>query len=521
MAGILTEGERLTKDHKLFRPKILANFPSMAAILFSALLCASVLLMNLTIQWKIMIIGATGFTALLAITKEPTRVLLAFLAFVMPLLVYKAFFRIDGLGLPVPSVGIQLYDLLIILLLVFFLVRLATDHKTKFRFFPATTLPALAWLIAGFLSLANAKDLQVSIIALISLAKLFVLYLVVANSIHDLRDVKWIIGGLLLALAFEALLGVYEGITETPVGLWFLGEGEEIIEQKFDYDDASRCAGTVCHPNGLSMYLNTTLPFAMALIFSSTRKLHKFLTAALIGVGVLALIFTLSRGGWIAFVITVGIVFVRANRSGRIRRRSAVLISCGILLCFLAILMTGPNLVTDRLTSGDSGSAKSRITMAKGALAIMYDYPVLGAGLNNYTLYIRNYDPAAFWDDQDLYVVHNVFLLIGAETGLLGLIAFCWFLVSVLLRSWKMAKEVGNDIAWIVGVGIFCGYAALGVHGMVDFALIGCPRLFAQFWFLAGVAAGVATWGRSWITPLRPIKGSQMSRELWATSGVN
>ena len=58
-----------------------------------------------------MIIEVKDFAALLAITKEPTRVVLAFLAFVMPLSLDKAFFRIDDLGLPVPLVEIQVYEL--------------------------------------------------------------------------------------------------------------------------------------------------------------------------------------------------------------------------------------------------------------------------------------------------------------------------------------------------------------------------------------------------------------------------
>jgi len=89
-------------------------------------------------------------------------------------------------------------------------------------------------------------------------------------------------------------------------------------------------------------------------------------------------------------------------------------------------------------------------------------------------------------------VVHNVFLLIGAETGFFGLAAFTWFLLSVLAQAWAMAKGTPNDLVWIVGVGIFCGYAALGTQSMVDFALIGCPRVFVQFWFLAGIVVAVA-----------------------------
>ena len=78
------------------------------------------------------------------------------------------------------------------------------------------------WLLAGFLSLANAKDLQVSSIALITIAKLFALYLVVANSIRDTQDIKWIIGGLLLALASSPCwASIKESPVDTPVSLFW------------------------------------------------------------------------------------------------------------------------------------------------------------------------------------------------------------------------------------------------------------------------------------------------------------
>ena len=37
--------------------------------------------------------------------------------------------------------------------------------------------------------------------------------------------------------------------------------------------------------------------------------------------------------------------------------------------------------------------------MALGALAIIRDYPILGSGLNNFTLYMPSYDPVTFKEE--------------------------------------------------------------------------------------------------------------------------
>ena len=84
-------------------------------------------------------------------------------------------------------------------------------------------------------------------------------------------------------------------------------------------------------------------------------------------------------------------------------------------------------------------------------------------------------------------------LLIGAEAGLLGLAAFTWFLISIMAQAWRLTNTASNDIVWVVGVGVLSGYIALSAHSLGDYTLIGCSRMFVQFWFLAGITTGLAS----------------------------
>jgi O-antigen ligase len=421
--------------------------------------------------------------------KSPRRVLLFSLALFMPFDISKTIVSNSTLNLPMASATVRLTDVLAAILLLGIMARTATDYKFKVHFVKSTTLPALVWLIAGCLSLVNAKDLQVSMIALISITKGFILYLVVANSVEDSQEIKLLIGGVLLSLTFEALLGSYQGLTGKYLGLSVLGEGSTVIRYSLGDVTANRCEGTVCHPNSFAMYLNTALPFAIALIFANVRRLYKILAVLVVGLGIVCLILTLSRGGWIGFLLSGSLVIILAIRRGRLKAVHAILVVCGVLL--LAILViTSSNLIIDRLTTSDRGSAQSRITMDQGALVMMRDYPILGVGLNNYTLYMPQYDPITFAENHGLYVVHNTFLLIGAETGLIGLVGFVLFLLSIIFQAWNLTKISPNDFLWIIAVGVLCGYISLSVHNLVDFGLIGCSPVFFQFWFLAGIVVG-------------------------------
>jgi O-antigen ligase len=105
---------------------------------------------------------------------------------------------------------------------------------------------------------------------------------------------------------------------------------------------------------------------------------------------------------------------------------------------------------------------------------------------------MHQYDWASFLEHKGPVVVHNIFLLIAAETGIIGLATFVWFLVSVLVQACRLVNRAPNGTIWMVGVATFAAYVAFSIHGLVDFALLWDPTLFTQFWLLAGLAAGLS-----------------------------
>ena len=70
------------------------------------------------------------------------------------------------------------------------------------------------------------------------------------------------------------------------------------------------------------------------------------------------------------------------------------------------------------------------------ALQMLKDHPLLGVGLNNFTVRMSEYGEVSGWA-RFLQPVHNVYLLIAAETGILGLILFLCLLFSVFRLLWR------------------------------------------------------------------------------------
>jgi O-antigen ligase len=120
---------------------------------------------------------------------------------------------------------------------------------------------------------------------------------------------------------------------------------------------------------------------------------------------------------------------------------------------------------------------------------------VLGIGLKNYEIAIRQYDiTGQFTEFGNMPIVHNILLLYLAEIGLLGMSAFVWLLVSLARRGLGFVRGREAALAPSVAVGLLVSGLVLLAHNMVHVGLGGDPQLFVVFWFLAGLLVALTSW---------------------------
>ncbi len=452
-------------------------------------------LLDVPLKWKLALIMVVGFVTILLLVRACERLLLFVLALLIPFYI--------GTGLPPfltrtgqvalsVAIDLQLIDVIVIALLMYRLALVAA-HQAEIRLYPFTTVPALAWLLASALSAANARDVGLAVMQLGHMSKLFLLYIAVASNVEDEGDFNWLMAGLFVGVLFEGLLGSYQAIGGNALGLSSLGDNSHTLQMNTDQGMVTRVYGTLGHPNSYAMYLSATVSFALALLFSRIRGLRKAVVSVILCVAVLGIILSLSRGGWLGLVSVFLLVPVFAIHRRRQSLRTASIVGFVSLLVLLSLALGQRNLITTRLTSDDHGAAYSRVTQAQGAIAIIQNYPLLGVGLNNYALLMPKYDPVSLANSGRPMFVHNMFLLIAAETGLVGFAAFVWLLASLFVQARRLASRAPNDTLWVAGVGVFSAYTALTLHGMVDYAMLSNMPLFRLFWLFAGVVAGLST----------------------------
>ena len=465
-------------------------------IIIVSLLLGGIVIIDIAIKWKVVLILGLEIVILILST-NPKQTLLFLAAATVPILISKAFVIVanQDAGYELTGIGIKQTDIIAIALLMFFLVPVAFE-KTKLHFFPSITLPALAWILMSALSLFTAQNLLAAIAMLIFMFQSFFIYLIIANCIIIKRDMEWIVGGIILGVFFEATLGIYQWIVGHPAGLYFLGETNNVYQQILGQATFNRVQGTLGYSNSFSMYISTGLPFLLAWFFISKNKITKLLCGAIFLIGATSIVFSLSRSSWIGFLIICAIGLMAAVYLKRIKMRYAALFALLGSLALIGLVMFGPDIILIRLTSNDQGSAYSRITLAQTALRIIQDYPLLGVGLNNYVSAMHYYDPSGFATNV-ITMVHNVYLFIAAETGLLGGLTFIVFLAAALINCVQVFLRSKDDTLLVLSIGLFSAITAIAVHGLVDYDLIGDGRVTSQFWLLIAMVAAIVQYQKN------------------------
>ncbi|MBP1635052.1 MAG: O-antigen polymerase [Acidobacteria bacterium] len=212
-------------------------------------------------------------------------------------------------------------------------------------------------------------------------------------------------------------------------------------------------------PNGHSA--NLAMPFAMAAslavaCWSDRRRILFALAAAACGVAILG---TYSKTGLLIAVVTL--VFVAVLHRGRsLPAAFAAAVPVALAVAYLPAVLAQARLIPEAAASGASG----RFDAWRDATAMWLASPLVGAG------------PGAFINQSGMQV-HNTYVELLAETGLVGLLLF----LGVLLPSVRIPRTAATRAA---AFGLFVTLLHMASISLTSYCLL---------WIGAGVlAAGAA-----------------------------
>jgi O-antigen ligase len=162
-------------------------------------------------------------------------------------------------------------------------------------------------------------------------------------------------------------------------------------------------------------------------------------------------------------------------------------------LLLAAILTVVPNPIEKSLTRSER-TVHGRLLLTNIAFTMIGHHPLFGVGLNNFTHASRQYDftreqIVSAWNSP----VHNLFLFIAGEIGLVGLICFVVFLLQGLTALIPSMRSP-DPFIFSVGGGLFFGLVAFLIHAQVDYSIWTQNR---PLWFFLGLAICMWRFGRS------------------------
>jgi O-antigen ligase len=265
-----------------------------------------------------------------------------------------------------------------------------------------------------------------------------------------------------------------------------------------------RAYGSFPHPNMLGGFLATILVAGISYLVSSiaykentkyiirnTRYRLLMYHASLILI-LLGLILTFSRTAWLGAILGIAVLLVMVYREGgkngngeNAKKIIADQKSMGYIILrpwnyvplFRWVLVLGLAVVVfvfvlrdqvfprfDAATIGREGSVSERIQSLADAKGLIAAHPFLGVGAGNFTAAVRG--QVHFSSEENMYLppsrpekvldpfigrpvwtiqpAHNVFVLIFAELGAVGLFLFAGFLLSVLMMSFRWLWQFGG-----------------------------------------------------------------------------
>jgi O-antigen ligase len=306
-------------------------------------------------------------------------------------------------------------------------------------------------------------------------------FLTVGSWVRTVAQVKKIFYALLTAGIGVACFGFYQRIIDYygDFYFWLYPKQAENLEPW-----TGRITSVLNYSNSLAGFLNLILPISLGLLLIPVSRRLRSIAIVTLACCTGALVLTASRGGFASFlaISLLGATYV-ARQPGS---RKWLLIG-GVLMAALALILFF-GLVRAPWVEEDQ-SAAMRLLFWGVAVTLFLRSPVVGVGYGNFRdLYSLPGIASGVFD------VHNLYLQLLSETGIIGLVSFCSLIVLVVRRCLCNLRGEGHDLRTIVNFAAMGAVVALLLHGFVDFLFIVSPQFTALFWLILGLVVAADRW---------------------------
>ena len=238
--------------------------------------------------------------------------------------------------------------------------------------------------------------------------------------------------------------------------------------------------------NDVALFLVPQIAIAGSMVLYASDRRIRIAGLVFLIIAVASTLLSFSRGGYLALAaVAVGLALSHGRRWWLVGGAVAI----GIVLIFIPPI--NHRLAVEVDFRNGSNTLVGRFELWRVSLQMLQHHILFGAGLSGFAQTI-----APFWNpthtDRFIYP-HNIVLTFWSETGLLGLVAFAWIMVTGFMQGWRGWRSQSEWRA--IELGVFLALVAVVVHGLVDVPYFK-NDLALEFWALVGLAWAGNRWAR-------------------------
>ncbi len=445
------------------------------------------------------LLGLAMIAALILRTGRPKEVFLAF--YVIALTYNRQYFGLfDSIFGNAPGEGLYWIPGDVMLLGLFgtsLIERALGRDSTPPRVREFAAAPVLPFLLAALLSTLAAERIDLAAADTARIVK-FTLLLVWLH--RNMTRSLWLtlVAALGASVALQAALGVVQVVFHAGQSLLSIvgAAGPDALPEEID----NRARGTLGHANMIAPYLLMLAPGAFGVAVFSRDRAIRLAALVITIIAIAGMVATKSRAPG---VLLAGALMGIAITGVWLRALSAkALIGLGIWAVLAAALALLPFLhdIIERFRGDFGVSVTFRADYNRIGMLVFSENPLLGIGFGasaermmqlwwviaDELRHVARYAHLA--DVRAGAPIHNVYVLMLAEAGALGLAGFCILLAAIMLRGIRGIAATGAGSRGVC-VGLTVGLLAQAVQQTLDFSLWWDPSFFT----LALIAAVLGT----------------------------
>lgn len=299
-----------------------------------------------------------------------------------------------------------------------------------------------------------------------------VFYVICRSVISGWKDVRLILWAMLAGVAGMTGMSMYQFAFGAESGVFMVG-------------GSVRVYGSFGTPNPLAAYLEMTIPVLFACVPIAwflrgefrAHVVEKWLFILIPIGGFIIILLTQSRGGLLGIVAASIVLLWLLPRRARFSMATLGVVVLAVFLLTAPgqsqLARFGTLLEETNQEVGDPARSSFDVGAGRGALwatarIMIAENPLTGIGAGEFDENYREHVPS--WIDRlPRGQAHNVWLQMGAQAGIWGVVAYAWwFAASVWSVITARRRVVDSQRRWLM-TGILAVFAAYTVHSMVDY----------------------------------------------------